>query len=91
MKFIVDVGYSEKHTVEFNFNQLFGRSTLKVDGHEVFSKKRWFSEPVLDNYEVEIGGRESVKLRIEKRRKALLGAKYTVYVDGRLSGLYQGV
>lgn len=91
MKFIVEVGVEEKHTVEFNFNQLLGRSTVKVDGHEVFSKKRWFSEPVFDHYEVEIGGRESVRLRIEKRRRQLLGAKYTVYVDDRLTGLFQGV
>jgi hypothetical protein len=91
MKFMVEVGDLEKHTVEFKFNQLLGRSTVAVDGQVVFSKKRWFSEPVFDNYEVEIGGRESVRLRIEKRRRQLLGAKYTVYVDDRLSGLFQGV
>jgi hypothetical protein len=91
MKFAVEVGEREKHTIEFNFNQLLGRCVLTVDGRKVFARQRWFSEPVLDQYELEIGGRENVRLRIEKRRKPLVGSKYTVYVDDRLTQLHQGV
>lgn len=87
----MEVGVNEKHTIEFSFNQLLGRAVLRVDGQEVLRKKRWFSEPLADRYDVEIEGRDVVRLRIEKERKQLLGAKYKVYVDNRLTQLYQGV
>jgi len=91
MKFTLEVGYREKHTIEFSFNQLFGTSLLKVDGQEVFRKKRWFSEPIADRYEFEIDGGEQIFLRIEKERKHLVSSKYKIYVDNRLTQLYQGV
>jgi hypothetical protein len=91
MKFTLEVGSTERHVIEFSFNQLFGTSLLKVDGREVFRKKRWFSEPIADNYELEIGGDEQIRLRIEKQRKHLVSSKYKIYVDNRLTKLYQGV
>ncbi len=90
MKFTLEIGSTEKHTLEFNFNQLFGRSVIKVDGHEVFRKRQWFSEPVVDSYEIEIGGREELRLNIIKERKLLIASRYKVYVDNRLTQLYQG-
>jgi hypothetical protein len=91
MKFVIEVGTRDKHQIEFVFNQLFGQSLLKVDGREVFKKKRWISEPVVDSYDMEISGPEHIHLRIVKQRKPLLGAKYSVYVDNRLTQVFQGV
>ena len=91
MKFSLQVGECEKHTIEFSFNQLFGRSVVAVDGQEVFRKKRWFSEPVQDLYEVNLEGNERIHLRIEKERGHLLASRYKVYVDNRLTHLYSGV
>ena len=51
----------DKHTVEFTFNQLMGHSVLSVDGRKVFEKKRWFSEPVVDEFKVDIGETERVQ------------------------------
>jgi hypothetical protein len=91
MRFSIDLGNNEKHTFEFNFNQLLGRSVVKVNGQEVFRKARWFSEPLVDHYAFEVGQFERVCVRIEKMRKRLFASKYCVYVDNRLTQFYQGV
>ena len=91
MKFSLELGTHEKHLVEFNFNQLLGRAVLKVDGEVAFKKARWFSEPLADRYEFKVGQFEKVRLRIEKERKLLLGSKYRIFVDNRLTQFYQGV
>src|SRR5688572_25268851 len=91
MRFCIDLGNNEKHTFEFNFNQLLGRSVVKVNGQVVYRKARWFSEPLVDNYAFEVGQFERVCVRIEKMRKRLFASKYCVYVDNRLTQLHQGV
>lgn len=91
MQFVIESGAQEKHVIEFTFNQLLGRSVVKVDGREVFKKARWFSEPLVDRYEFEVGQFEPVRLRIEKERKLLFGSKYRVYLDNRLTQFYQGI
>lgn len=91
MKFCIELGTNEKHLIEFKFNQLLGLAILKVDGEVAFKKARWFSEPLVDRYEFEVGQFEPVRLRIEKERKLLLGSKYRVFVDNRLAQLYQGI
>jgi hypothetical protein len=91
MKFCIEVGTEEQHVIEFSFNQLLGESVLRVDGKEVFRKKRWFSEPIVDCYDFAIGLFEPVRIRIEKQRKLLFSSRYRVYVNNRLTQLYQGV
>jgi len=91
MKFSIEIGMNEKHLIEFTFNQLLGQSRVCVDGREVFRKKRWFSEPLVDSYDFEIGLFEPVRLRIEKERKHLFGSKYRIFVDNRLTQLHQGI
>jgi len=91
MKFSLEIGDQEKHTVEFKFNQLLGRVLVKVDGEEVFRKARWFSEPLVDRYEFEIGNFDPVRIRIEKMRKQLFSSRYMIYLNNRLTQLYQGV
>jgi hypothetical protein len=91
MKISIEAGTNEKHHIEFTFNQLLGRSTLSVDGQEVFRKARWFSEPIKDRYEFEIGQFEPVRVRIEKQRTDMFASKYCVYVDNRLARLHHGI
>lgn len=91
MKFFIELGTNEKHVIEFNFNQLLGRTVLKVDEEIAFQKARWFSEPLVDRYEFEIGQFEPVHLRIEKERKLLVGSKYRVFVNKRLTQIHHGV
>ena len=91
MRFTLEVGDRERHSVEFAFNQLLGQSMVKVDGRPVFTKKRWFSEPVVASFDLDFGTRERIHLRIEKERKHLFASKYKVYIDNRLTQLYQGI
>lgn len=91
MKFSIELGTNEKHVFEFTFNQLFGRSVVKVDGREVFKRARWFSEPLAERYEFEVGQFEPVRLRIEKERKLIFASRYRIYLDNRLTQFYQGV
>jgi hypothetical protein len=90
MKFTLEVGAQERHQIEFEFNQLLGRSVIRVDDREVFRKNRWFSEPIVESYDVEISGHEQIRMRIVKERKLLVSSRYKVYVDNRLTQLYQG-
>jgi hypothetical protein len=90
MKFSIEVGTDEKHTLEFSFNQLLGRSLVKVDGAEILKKKRWFSEPLVDRYKFRIGQFERIHICIEKQRKLLFASKYCVYLNNRLTQFYQG-
>jgi hypothetical protein len=90
MRFLIELGTHEKHVVEFSFNQLLGRSVVKVDGQVVFRKKRWFSEPLVDNYNFEVGQFEPVRVRIEKERRWLIASKYRVFLNNRLTQFYQG-
>ena len=91
MKFSLEVGTNEKHVIEFTFNQLLGKSVVAVDGKEAFRKARWFSEPVVDRFNFEVSQFEPVRVRIEKERKLIFASKYRIYVDNRLTQLYQGV
>lgn len=91
MKFSIEVGSAEKHLIEFQFNQLLGQSRVTVDGEEVFRKKRWLSEPLVDRFDFKVGQFEPVRVRIEKERKLIFGSKYRVYIDNRLTQLHQGV
>lgn len=91
MRFSIEAGFNEKHVIEFNFNQLLGKSVVSVDGQVVFHKKRWFSEPLVDCYDFEVGQFEPVRVRIEKERKHLFSSKYRLFLNNRLTELYQGV
>ena len=43
MKFSFDVGIREKHWVEFSWNQLFGKTLIKVDGRAIHKSVSLFS------------------------------------------------
>lgn len=90
MRFALEVGDQERHTIEFSFNQLFGRAVVKVDGREVFRKNRWFSEPIMDRYEIEIGARDCLRIEKERNQLSLFRSKYKIYINNRLTQLYFG-
>ena len=92
MRFSLIVGEAEKHIVDFKFNQLLGRLTIKVDDRVVKRGVRWFSEPLFEEYHHDImGHRECVSVKIEKERRLLFASKYRVYVQNRLTDVFQGV
>ena len=85
MKFSLEVGHTDRHLVEFNFNQLLGSLVIRVDERPVFQSRRIFNEPVHEVYRFVIDGAEKSDVRIEKRRKPLFGHRNTVYVNDRIT------
>ena len=91
MRFKIELGQNEKHTVEYEFNQLFGRLTIKVDDKPVQQSVRLFSEPVRQDFTLNVGEFERYTVRIEKERKNLYGQVNRVLINNRLTQLFQGV
>ncbi len=91
MTFALVVGESERNVVEFKFNQLLGQTVIKVNDKPVRKQVRFFSEPLEERFEFEVGENERHTVFIEKQRKHLFGGKYVVYVNQRLVKLFQGV
>ena len=91
MKFTLVVGEIQKHLVEFNFDQLFGKSVIKVNSQEVKRCVRLFNEPLKETHTIQVTGDERLQVRIEKERKLLFGQKCRVFVNDRLFKCYEGV
>jgi hypothetical protein len=90
MKFTVEIGEVEKHLVEFKFNQLIGSLLIQVDQKPVYRSRRLFNEPLHETYHFKVGEAERATVRIEKQRKQLFGHRNCVYVDNRLTRIYEG-
>jgi len=88
MKFTIAVGDTDKHVVNFNFNQLRGTLLIQVDDRTIFQSTRVFNEPLREVYRFKIEGPEKPEVRIEKRRKQLFGHHNTVFVNERLVGVF---
>ncbi|MGA9449982.1 MAG: hypothetical protein WBW41_01420 [Verrucomicrobiia bacterium] len=88
MRFTLEIGNTDKHLVEFNFNQLRGTLVIRVDDQPVFQSTRVFNEPVHEVYKFVIAGTEKSEVRIEQRRKPLFGHHDTVFVNDRLTKVY---
>ena len=84
MKFKIEVGEIEKHQVEFTYNQLAGRVTIKVDEKIIRNSVRLLNEPAHEVYQFVVGQMVRTEVRIEKWRKQLFGSRNCFYVDGRL-------
>ena len=91
MKFTIEVGETEKHTIDFNFNQLLGQLVIQVNRKEVKRNVRLIDEPVRETHLIELGGVEKLKVRIEKERRQLVGSKCRVFLNDRLYKFYEGV
>lgn len=88
MRFMLEIGNIDKHFIDFNFNQLRGTLVIRVDDRPVFRSTRVFNEPVYEVYKFVIDGAEKSEVRIEQRRKLLFGHHDTVYVNDRLTKVF---
>lgn len=84
MKFTIEVGEIEKHSVEYDFNPLLGTLVVKVDNKPVKRHIRLINEPVRETQELVVGSDEKHHIRIEKERTSTFTHRNTVFVNNRL-------
>lgn len=90
MKFSFEVGETEKHRVEFNFNQLRGTLLISVDNKPIRRATRLLNEPIHEVFDFMVGDAERMPVRIEKKRKPLFGSRNVLYVNNRLTRVVEG-
>ncbi len=66
MKFAIEIGETEKHRLEYHFNQLFGSLLIKINERPVKQSVRLVNEPVLEVHVFVVGKYEHSEIRIEK-------------------------
>ena len=91
MKFSIEIGQIEKHRLEYQFNQLLGSLTIKINEQPVKQTVRLINEPVSEVHVFVVGKYERSEIRIEKERKPLLGHRNRLYVNNRLLKVFEGV
>ena len=91
MKFAIEIGDTEKHHLEYHFNQLLGRLVIKVNNRPIKRLVRLLNEPILEVFAFRVGEHEKSHVRIEKERKPLLGCRNRLYVNNRLLRVFDGV
>ena len=91
MKFAIEIGDTEKHRLEYNFNQLLGSLVIKVNDKPVKQSVRLINEPILEVHALVVGEHERSEVRIEKERWPLLGCTNRLYVNNRLLRVFNGV
>ena len=91
MRFAIEIGDTEKHRLEYNFNQLMGSLVIKVNEKAVKKSVRLINEPVLEIHAFVVGDHEKSDVRIEKERKPLLGCRNRLYVNNRLVKVFSGI
>jgi len=91
VKFAIEIGETEKHHLEYNFNQLLGRLVIKVNEKLVKRSLRLMNEPLLEVHAFVVGDQEKSSVRIEKERKALVGCRSRLYVNNRLVKVFSGI
>lgn len=91
MKFSLEIGEAEKHTIEYQFNQLLGILSIKVNEKSVKKHVRLFDEPIKELHVFVVGTHEKLAVKIEKERKLLFGQKNRVFVNERLVKYCEGI
>ena len=91
VKFAIEIGDSEKHRLEYNFNQLLGSLVIKVNEKPIKQTRRLINEPILEVHAFVLGEHEKSDVRIEKERKPLFGSKNRLYVNNRLVRVFSGM
>jgi len=91
VRFAIEIGDTEKHRLEYNFNQLLGSLVIKVNEKAIKKSVRLINEPVLEVHAFVVGNREKSDVRIEKERKPLVGCKNRLYVNNRLVKVFNGM
>lgn len=87
MKFSIDIGKNEKHSISYSFNKFWGNVSIKVNDKKIISDFRMFSTSLTNSYEFEIGIAEKHKIKIEKIRPLAFAGfrtnRYLVFLDGK--------
>jgi hypothetical protein len=91
VKFAIEIGDTEKHRLEYNFNQLLGSLVIKVNEQPIKKAVRLINEPVLEVHAFVLGDQEKSAVRIEKERMPLLGCRNRLYVNNRLIRVFSGI
>ncbi len=91
VKFAIEIGETEKHRLEYNFNQLLGSLVIKVNERPIKQSVRLINEPVLEVHAFVVGESEKSQVRIEKERLPLLGCRNRLYVNNRLVRVFSGI
>lgn len=91
MKFAIEIGDTEKHRLEYHFNQLLGSLVIKVNERPVKKALRLINEPLLEVHDFVVGDQEKSSVRIEKERMLLVGCRNRLYVNNRLVKVFSGL
>ena len=91
MKFAIEIGDTEKHRLEYHFNQLLGSLVIKVNERPVKKAVRLINEPLLEVHDFVVGDQEKSSVRIEKERMPLVGCRNRLYVNNRLVKVFSGL
>jgi hypothetical protein len=91
VKYAIEIGETEKHRLEYHFNQLLGTLLIKVNEKPIRKSVRLLNEPVLEVHDFVVGDQEKSSVRIEKERKALVGCTNRLYVNNRLVRVFNGL
>ena len=91
MKFVIEIGDTEKHRLEYHFNQLLGSLVIKVNERPVKKALRLVNEPLLEVHDFVVGDQEKSSVRIEKERMPLVGCRNRLYVNNRLVRVFSGL
>ena len=91
MKFAIEIGDTEKHRLEYNFNQLLGSLVIKVNEKPIKKSRRLINEPILEVHAFMVGDQERSAVRIEKERMPFLGCRNRLYVNNRLVKVFSGM
>ena len=91
MKFAIQIGETEMHRLEYDFNQLLGSLVIKLNDQPLKKSLRLINEPTIEVHAFVIGEFEKSAVRIEKERKPLLGQRNRVYVNNRLVKVFEGI
>jgi hypothetical protein len=91
VKYAIEIGETEKHRLEYHFNQLLGTLLIKVNEKPIRKSVRLLNEPVLEVHDFVVGDQEKSSVRIEKERKALVGCTNRLYINNRLVRVFNGL
>ena len=89
MKYALEIGEIEKHLLEYQSDEFWGRTVIKVDNEEIRRSKRWFT-PRCERHNLEVGKMEPIHVRIEKERRFPFGHRSRVFVNDRLVKCFEG-
>jgi hypothetical protein len=91
VKFAIEIGDTEKHRLEYHFNQLLGSLVIKVNERPVKKAVRLINEPLLEVHDFVVGDQEKSSVRIEKERMPLVGCRNRLFVNNRLVKVFSGL